>query len=55
MIVPSSLRSKYLKATTRLTGVVAAAIIGIALFLKRYRFLHLLRNRAVATVSFQHP
>jgi len=33
LIVPSSLRSKYLKATTRLTGVVAASIIGIALFL----------------------
>ena len=33
LIVPSSLRSKYLKATTRLTGLVAAVIIGIALFL----------------------
>ena len=32
LIVPSSLRSKYLGATTRLTGVVAAVIIGSALF-----------------------
>ena len=33
LIVPASLRSKLFKATTRLTGVVAAAVIGIALFL----------------------
>ena len=33
LIVPSSLRSKYLRATTRLTGVVAAVIIGSGLFL----------------------
>ena len=32
LIVPSSLRSKYLKATTRLTGMVAAFVVGIALF-----------------------
>ena len=31
LIVPASLRSKLLKATTRLTGVVAASVIGIAL------------------------
>ena len=33
LIVPSSLRSKHFKATTRLTGMVAAVVIGIALFL----------------------
>ena len=33
LIVPASLRSKLFKATTRLTGVVAAAVIGIAVFL----------------------
>ena len=33
LIVPSSLRSKMLKATTRLTGIVAASVIGFALFL----------------------
>ena len=33
LVVPASLRSKLFKATTRLTGVVAAAVIGIALFL----------------------
>ncbi len=33
LIVPSSLRSKLLKATTRLTGIVAASVIGFALFL----------------------
>ena len=32
LIVPASLRSKLFNATTRLTGVVAAAVIGIALF-----------------------
>jgi len=32
LIVPSSLRSKHLKATTRLTGMVAAFVVGIALF-----------------------
>ena len=32
-VVPASLRSKLLGATTRLTGVVAALVIGIALFL----------------------
>lgn len=32
LIVPSSLRSKHFRATTRLTGVVAAFVIGIALF-----------------------
>ena len=33
LIVPASLRSKLFKATTRLTGVVAAAVIGVAVFL----------------------
>ena len=33
MIVPSSLRSKLFGATTRLTGVVAALVVGIALVL----------------------
>ena len=33
LIVPTSLRSKLLRATTRLTGVVAASVIGIALIL----------------------
>ena len=33
LVVPASLRSKLLGATTRLTGVVAALVIGIALFL----------------------
>ncbi len=33
LIVPASLRSKLFGATTPLTGVVAAAVIGIALFL----------------------
>lgn len=33
LIVPASLRSKHFKATTRLTGVVAAVVIGIALLL----------------------
>ena len=33
LIVPASLRSKLFKATTRWTGVVAAAVIGTALFL----------------------
>ena len=32
-VVPASLRSKLLGATTRLTGVVAALVIGVALFL----------------------
>ncbi len=32
LIVPTSLRSKLLKATTRLTGVIAASVIGAALF-----------------------
>ena len=33
LVVPASLRSKLLGATTRLTGVVAALVIGVALFL----------------------
>ena len=33
LVVPASLRSKLLGATTRLTGVVAALVIGSALFL----------------------
>lgn len=33
LIVPSSLRSKLLNATTRLTGMIAASVIGFALFL----------------------
>ena len=33
LIVPASLRSKLFKATTRLTGVVAAIVIGVALVL----------------------
>ena len=33
LIVPSSLRSKHFKATTRLTGMVAAVVMGMALFL----------------------
>ena len=33
LVVPASLRSKLLGATTRLTGVVAALVIGAALFL----------------------
>ena len=33
LIVPASLRSKLFKATTRWTGVVAAAVIGVAVFL----------------------
>ena len=33
LIVPASLRSKLFKATTRLTGVVAAIVIGAAVFL----------------------
>lgn len=33
LVVPASLRSKLFKATTRLTGVVAAMVIGLALFL----------------------
>ncbi len=32
-VVPASLRSKLLGATTRLTGVVSALVIGVALFL----------------------
>ena len=32
-VVPASLRSKLLGATTRLTGVIAALVIGVALFL----------------------
>ena len=32
LIVPSSLRSMLLKATTRLTGLFAASVIGVALF-----------------------
>ena len=33
LVVPASLRSKLFRATTRLTGVVAASVVGIALFL----------------------
>ncbi|MYH59745.1 MAG: STAS domain-containing protein [Boseongicola sp. SB0675_bin_26] len=33
LIVPTSLRSKLLNATTRLTGIVAASVVGFALFL----------------------
>ena len=33
LIVPASLRSKLFRAHTRLTGIVAAAVIGCALFL----------------------
>ena len=33
LIVPASLRSKLFKATTRLTGVVAAVVIGVAVLL----------------------
>ena len=33
LIVPASFRSKLLGATTRLTGVIAALVIGVALFL----------------------
>ena len=32
LIVPGSLRSKLLNATTRLTGVIAASVIGVTLF-----------------------
>ncbi len=32
LIVPTSLRSKLLNATTRLTGVIAAAVVGAAVF-----------------------